>query len=384
MLLVRRLTVRPSGKQTNRFELVDGLRGLAALAVIVPHATGLFAFPGANRLSLFFLDLAPFGAGGVEVFFVVSGFAIAYSLRDTVSQRLDLGRFVLRRAVRLDPPYWAGLLLYGATSVLRALVAHQPIGLPQPAKVLAHVFYLQDLLRYGQFNVVFWTLCLEFQLYLVFAALTRAVGLLPAPLSKPEREVHVRRDRLGLVTVAIFVPFLLISHTVWPFEKGARWFVPFFYLFLAGALVAWRVLGRISDKTCLGCLLLMSLGVLWAPNVARLFGVVTAFVIYLAARRDRLHRWLSARPFQWLGRISYSIYLVHVPVAILVLGLRARVAPTSNTVSLLAFVGVYAGTLALAYLVNLTIESPCLRLAQRLKPSARFHEAILHVEVPRG
>jgi peptidoglycan/LPS O-acetylase OafA/YrhL len=72
-------TVRGRG---GHFEFVDGLRRLAALAVVLPHVVGLFVYSHDSWLTQLFLRLADYGRSSVEVFFVVSGFAIAYSLRD--------------------------------------------------------------------------------------------------------------------------------------------------------------------------------------------------------------------------------------------------------------------------------------------------------------
>jgi peptidoglycan/LPS O-acetylase OafA/YrhL len=355
------------GGQGRRFELVDALRGLAALAVVLPHAVGLFIYPHPSWLSQLFLRLADYGRSSVEVFFVVSGFAIAYSLRDTASGGFDLGRFMLRRAVRLDPPYWVGLLWNGVVVAIRARATHQPIVLPHPGKVLAHLFYVQDILGLGQFNIVCWTLCLEFQLYLAFAVMIRFVSMLGTAQREPSSGILAETDAYGWLMVTGFFVSLVISHTVWPMVPG--WFVPFFYLFLSGSLAAWRTLGRISDSLFQVCLLAMGLALLAKPELARALGFLTALVLYAAIRRDALHRWLSARPAQWLGRMSYSIYLVHAPLAVFFLGLRTRVAPDSKLVSLLCLVGVYLCTLALAALLHFTVEVPCLRLSQRLKRS---------------
>src|SRR4051812_24749623 len=124
-----------SASPGTRFEFVDALRGLAALAVVLPHAAGLFSYPHRSWLSDVFLQLADYGRASVEVFFVVSGFAIAYSLRNAVTDGFSLGRFLLRRAVRLDPPYWVGLLLSGLVVAIRARATHQPIVLPPIGKV---------------------------------------------------------------------------------------------------------------------------------------------------------------------------------------------------------------------------------------------------------
>ncbi|HWZ89176.1 MAG TPA: acyltransferase [Polyangiaceae bacterium] len=372
-------TARPAG-QSGRFELVDALRGLAALAVVLPHAVGLFIFPNASWLTRFFLRLADYGRSSVEVFFVVSGFAIAYSLREAVNSGFSLGRFLVRRAARLDPPYWVGLLLTGLVVAIRARATHQPVMLPQPGKVLAHLFYLQDILNLGQYNVVFWTLCLEFQLYMVFAAMMRLMSFLRGQQGESRAGTWAWADPYGWLIVAAFFVFLIVSHTVWPMRPG--WFVPFFYLFLSGSLAAWRTLGRVSDGLFQLCLLAMGLALVLKPELPRVLGFLTVLVIYAAIRRDALHRWLSARWAQWLGRISYSIYLAHVPVVTLFLGLRTRVAPDSKLLSFICLAAAYGFTLALASALYVTIEVPCLRLSQRLKRSSVLRSSRLREAPP--
>ena len=366
--------------QGGRYEFVDGLRGLAALVVVLPHAGGLFIYPHESWLSSLFLRLADYGRTGVEVFFVVSGFAIAYSLRNTTTDGFSLGRFMLRRAVRLDPPYWIGLFWTGLVVAIRARATHQLIVLPHLEKVLAHVFYLQDIVGLGQFNVVFWTLCLEFQLYFVFASMMRVASALGAAPCAASSGIWAETDKYGWLMIIAFFASLVVSHTVWPMHPG--WFVPFFYLFLSGALAAWRTLGRISDRLFQACLLAMGLALLLRPELARVIGFLTALVLYAAIYRGALHRWLAARSAQWLGRISYSIYLVHVPLAVFFLGFRTRLASDSRLMSLICLVGIYVFTLALASLLHVTIEVPCLRLSQRLKRSRSGKDSLVRQAPP--
>src|ERR1019366_7007946 len=98
----------PSG----RFAFIDALRGLAALSVVLFHAK-----EGNHTPDMFSLmpgwiaALFDNGNLGVAVFFVLSGFVISHSIYAERVSAPFAGRFMLRRSLRLDPPYWAAIAL---------------------------------------------------------------------------------------------------------------------------------------------------------------------------------------------------------------------------------------------------------------------------------
>ena len=156
-------------KQNPPFQTVDALRGLAALAVVFyPHPGGPQSgdqawFPDSMR------QLAGSGHFGVNVFLVLSGFVIARSVRDGSMTLAYLGRFIPRRSVRLDPPYWSAILLEVALIGLGlALFASLATPVPSAAQLLSHIIYLQDI---RHLIPIFWTLCYEFQFYLAFVGI---------------------------------------------------------------------------------------------------------------------------------------------------------------------------------------------------------------------
>ncbi len=148
---------------------LDGLRGLAALFVVVNHVF-LRAFPG------YPVDHAPFWASpfiygrfAVVVFIVLSGFSLALSPARH-GWRLDgVARFAQRRAWRILPAYWAALLFSLAVAWL---VVPQPgQGLPDARSVLVNGLLVQNFDASHSPNAAFWSMAVEAQLYLVFPLL---------------------------------------------------------------------------------------------------------------------------------------------------------------------------------------------------------------------
>lgn len=349
----------PREADARRMTLVDGLRGFAALAVVLPHAVGLFVFAGAGTLSALMVRLSAFGHRGVEVFFALSGFVIAFSLRRTHLSPRGIGRFILRRSLRLDPPYWVALGLFCAFVLVRGAMTGKPAEVPSGPHLLSHLLYLQDLLGYGQVNVAFWTLCIEFQFYLAFAVLLGLAQVLSRRLG--------REGVLPLLFSALFVLSLAWPARLLDAKVLTSWLLPHAYIFLAGALTWWALEGRLPRGVWFAFTAVLWGLFLWRLDSRLFVTAATTSALYMAGRRQRLHDWLAARPFQFLGRISYSLYLVHVPLCMLLLAVKVRVAPPSDGVAL-AFLGlVFAGSIAAAHVLYTWVEAPCLEWTRRLK-----------------
>jgi peptidoglycan/LPS O-acetylase OafA/YrhL len=341
---------------------------------VLPHSNGLF-YPPNGAASKVMLEITPYGGRGVQLFFVISGFVIAYSLRDATRQSFSLKTFILRRAIRLDPPYWVAIFAAWASTVIQAFITHRATPIPSLGYVLAHMFYLQGILDYGQINVVFWTLCVEFQLYIVFAVLLVVSEWLAPP------------GRLGAVRAALviagFLGSLALARTVPAADWPGVWFIRFWYMFLAGVLLCWHMLGRVSLAQLGFCAACMIVSFVWSPDSFKLSALLAAGVIYLALRRGTLSTWLAGRGWQFFGRLSYGIYLMHVPIALFALGIRTRLSVTSPILPFVLLGCLYLAVIAGAYLLHVTVEAPCLRLAARLKTRLALRPAAPAPEVAR-
>src|SRR5437660_477045 len=148
---------------------LDGIRGLAALFVVVNHVF-LRAFPG------YPVDHAPFWAGwfiygrfAVVVFIVLSGFSLALSPARH-GWRLDaVSRFAQRRAGRILPAYWAALAF---SLVVAWLIVPQPgHGVPDAKSVVVNGLLMQNIVGAPSPNAAFWSMAVEAQLYVAFPLL---------------------------------------------------------------------------------------------------------------------------------------------------------------------------------------------------------------------
>jgi len=92
-------------KKSKRLTFIDGLRAIACLAVFFCHGGYIFLLPRSNKIEDTALQIMHDGYLGVPIFFVISGFVIAYSVRNIKTWNVKTFiNFFLRRLARLSPP----------------------------------------------------------------------------------------------------------------------------------------------------------------------------------------------------------------------------------------------------------------------------------------
>lgn len=223
-----------------RFTFVDGLRGRAALAVVLFHAgEGQHIGHLLAELPPWFREGIGKGYLGVPVFFVLSGFVIAHTLFEKPMTLRSFGHFTLGRSLRLDPPYWAAIAATIAfATVASIMVTGRQTEVYSVQQLAAHVLYLQEITGHRKINSVFWTLCLEIQFYLVYAGLLWLAG------SEPSRP-HQGRRIAAILIGAGFISLL------WPLGLGPSLhyalFPPLWHGFLLGAGAYWAARKRQLD-----------------------------------------------------------------------------------------------------------------------------------------
>lgn len=322
-----------------RLKFVDGLRGVAAMMVVVYHL--------APNSPVAWLTIH--GGLGVHVFFVLSGFVIASVIGDERITAGYFGRFVLRRFVRLDIPYWLNIAL---AVFLGAVVVY--FGVPERhyglAQIAASVFYLQGILGFGQINDVYWTLCFEIQFYLSL--------LLLVWLTQRAR-LDVGSRMLHLFVLATIAASVACSTTLFPNPRGAM-FIDW-WGFGLGALTWWTITGR-AQRRIFALAVLIAICFPFARHAdQRLVGTLTAVSLFAAAQSGNMGRWLADPVMQFLGRISYSLYLFHPLTG----GMAQKFAERYLGKGLSFVIGVGVSILC-AWIVYRLIERPAIALSRRI------------------
>lgn len=297
---------------TIHFHFVDALRGIAALWVVLFHAhqEGRLAVLISILPHWFVAAVFNWGSLGVAIFFVLSGFVIAHSLREAKIDLDYFGRFSVRRFARLTPPYYVSIVITIGFALLSSYVkgvALAPGKIPlSPERLFAHLFYLQDIFRLGHINDVYWTLCIEVQFYLVFCALLGLAQWLNYSLN------------LRFSRAVVFVPAAVLAalFPIGVFADNGRAFsfLPLWYGFLLGVFAYWSWRDKLKPMYFyFYAALLLTIGLLKSQGFV-IACAIAAILLLEVGRANYMQVWLKWRWLQFLGQISYSLYLTHVPI----------------------------------------------------------------------
>ncbi|MBT8439938.1 MAG: acyltransferase, partial [Gammaproteobacteria bacterium] len=340
--------------------------------VVFGHLSQTVAVTFESRLPAFINTILKSGHWGVEIFFVISGFVIAHSVRNGTWTFSYLARFGLRRSIRLDPPYWAIIALEIALIYL-SLHFFPDLGtkLPTMEQVAAHLVYLQGLLGLGHLLPVFWTLCYEVQFYLVLVGALVFYTYLKKLSGGSNRFAEIT---FSIITISIFLLSLgIFLHLLPPAIPGL--FIDRWYQFFLGVLAWWCTCGRGPSWLYFVTLLITLAAMFFAPESATnrvdstmvILGI--SLLMYAGATTNNLTRWLNSPKILFMGSISYGLYLVHLPIGWRLIALEKKLFGEDMgllVATLQLASGVLISILA-AWLLHIAIEQPSLNLAHRLK-----------------
>ena len=355
----------PDPARHRHFVGLDGLRGIAAIAVMAMHEIGLFR-PGTTTIPA---SLA------VDLFFMLSGFVLACSYGARLDSGLGWRRYMLARLVRLYPLLLVGILSGALLSFAKQAVQGVAVAGETPAALLPTLMMFPvGLLSFARgypfdsppafvFNGVIWSLFFELVASAVYGTRVR------------------RWPRTVIMAFLLASSFGLVAASAWAgtvAELGRSGLVAF----AAGLL-------RVAVPFTIGAALFSCGTFRRFPAVpAMLVGLTLAALLFVPTatdyRRDMLAIFV-AFPLvigfgtqvrmaastvvmsNWIGRLSYPVYLLHLPVSRAV-GFTAKRVVT-DPVALMALA--MAATLAISWLVLVTIDEPLRRwLGGRLRSLA--------------
>lgn len=368
------------------YKPLDALRGLLALAVVFFHA---------EWASIWTTN--PFVENGylaVDVFFCLSGF-LMFRLYGAMSTAKEGRDFLIKRFARLYPLH---LFTFVATFLyisLRLIVHKAGVPILDPGEAVPFsiessdniysilsnltLFHSMGVHSALSFNGPSWSISVEFYTYIVFAALVMFI-----PLKKPAHFVLVILTGVFICTGLAFVkPNLDITYDLGFFRCLAG--------FASGIVACWIFINSKimfnSISVIAASVFELSICVVFIMWFCLAKGLMTftiapvmmALVIIFAHGKGKISSLLSLAPFQYLGKISYSVYLNHSLIIIfmgviitLVFGSYDAMSPMMGEIASVIYIAL---TLTSSHITYHLVEKPSAKFLRKQlsKPSRRIN-----------
>ncbi|MFD0750773.1 acyltransferase family protein [Mucilaginibacter calamicampi] len=358
---------------SQRFQQLDSLRGIAALCVFLSHYLLAFNIDAHSSWTLRFtpLGIITNGRAAVMFFFVLSGFVLALPFLNS-NKPLKLLPFYLKRILRIYPAYLAAI----AFALLLKTYLYQPVAMHSFSPWINEFWawhmdskYAIELIKTclligPNFNgdlidPVIWSLVVEMKMSLIIPFIIMLV------------------NRCNWYLNLLF--FLLVNVMIYNHTFG---YLGIFYLGILLAKYRYQVIDKLNNIH-FGIMLLIGLVSIYLYNISLLsfipYGdklhpfaffwrdyttaVGGCIILIISLCNTPLVSVLNAKPFVFLGRISYSFYLLHLPIIITVCSLVGS-ALLYGQIAILILSIVLA--FFLSYLSYLFIEVPFQKLAKQL------------------
>jgi peptidoglycan/LPS O-acetylase OafA/YrhL len=350
---------------------LDGIRGLGMLMVVIFHTMTYLVF----SYGPYGDSVLPGAFVAVDVFFALSGFLITSLLLEERRRtgEISMRRFYIRRGLRLLPALYFTIAAFSAYVVLSGDVGFGDyIGATVKMLTYSSNFFIGDDQFLTQWFGQTWSLSIEEQFYIVWPLVL--IALLYVFRGRPKAIIAVL---VAVILAVVAWRIVLFDHFgIWSdvyYRTDARIDQP-----LAGALLAVLMhYGIVSDKPrpWLGVLGLggwMVAAFVASPFEESYFQIVAPAILVasLATILGVLHGQgpaaviLALRPLQWLGRISYTLYLVHVAIFFAVR--RHITDPDANIQRVIIANG---AALLATLVVHRLVEAPALRLKDKWAPA---------------
>jgi len=312
---------------------IDGLRAVAAIYVVMHHASYQFypneygSLKGLQRVSMTAFSL---GHYAVDLFIVLSGFCLMLPvLNNDFRLRGGVLHFLKRRAIRILPPYYFALIVSLALiyfCIGDKTGSHWDVSIPVTTNdIVAHVFLIQDFFKSTNYKInhSLWSVSLESHIYLLFPLILLSWRKFGAAVS------------LFLAILLSALIFISESYGVkfYP-DLNADWVgvSPFIILFILGMIAAKLTFADGKTRTIVNRLpwwlffiVMVVITVATKPVMLRYpvmsiylrdveTGIASLFFLMACTNVRMINRFFSWKPLVFLGTFSYSIYLLHAPL----------------------------------------------------------------------
>ena len=320
----------------NQIPILNSIRAFAAISVCFYHfictTTGFIS-------DTLLLDMFSFGKYGVQLFFVISGFVIPWSMYFGGYKLQFLPKFILKRLIRLEPPYLISILLAIIIISLRKIILKNNDLDFNFNQIALHIgYFIPFFEKYNWINQVYWTLAIEFQYYLLIAMFFMLI------ISENKYYRFISYSILllsGLIKQSNFLPYWLP-------------------VFLLGILVFQYKINKINKNDFFTMVLITYAFLFFNHSFGEIIysaiGVIS--ILFFGNKNFKIGNFF--------GEISYSIYLTHTIIGASVINILSHNATNSFEKTIIIVLG-FVITITFSLIIHKWIEKPSKKFSNKLK-----------------
>lgn len=314
------------------------MRGLAAISVLMFH----FVCVSNNFLgSKLLIQVFSFAKYGVQVFFLISAYVLTLSLQKSNYKIRNLFTFLWKRVIRIEPPYLISIFCSVILLLTKSwFIDNSNVVIPTMNQILLHIGYLIPFSNYKWINIVYWTLAIEFQFYFLLAF------LFPFLKGKKIQAFLI----LNTLSFSIYITkfYCQIELFSW---------IP---IFVSGIIIALDSKNVEINYLSIFSLLIANSLIFVFHGFAILLFVLFSQVILL--RNEEM----KSEILYFLGKISYSIYLIHTIIGFLLINIGFNL---FDNIILRSFYFIFTVlvTIMFSFFYNKFFELPFIKIASKFK-----------------
>jgi peptidoglycan/LPS O-acetylase OafA/YrhL len=326
-----------------RLPIIDVFKAVACMTIVLHHLAFYgpmsdVAYPLASDV---FIGLSRYGRMAVQIFFVIAGFLAAKHFFISPADPFSFWKNLWKRYVRLIIPYSAALIVAMLAAMLaRLFMVHESIpAAPSVLQFLLHLLLLQNILGFDSLSAGVWYVAIDFQLFLSSLLISYLCWR------------FIKKSYLNL----LINHFLLIGlglASLFYFNLDEQWdhYFLYFVAYYVIGITTYQIVSKI--KTPLPTLagvsgLILIIIIALSINFRERFIVAlcTSLFFILFFHINTLNNFSFPYSLLYIGRISYSIFLIHFPICLVISALFSHFVPNDPWLNLLGIVFAFVRSL---------------------------------------
>jgi peptidoglycan/LPS O-acetylase OafA/YrhL len=353
---VHKSVILKENQSGQRMLFLDALRAFASVMILLHHFA-LYpplctnAEPILGSVVQWFHNYARF----TQVFFVVGGYVMACSMSARSWDFAAVRHFLIRRYCRLGIPYVAAIVLaIVACAFARGWLPDDVLGLPPTLpQFVAHLFFLQDFLGYEHLSAGVWFVCINFQMGLIYVAMLFLRDALTRWLGYPTGDSRTHVPMIAGWMISVFSLFFFNLHPDW--DSWAIYFFPYFFM---GIVVHHALQSKRFEAGFWFYIFVVAVAMAFGWRWRLASALIVGLLVFGAAKSGLGNCWPKSRLIARMGQVSYSLFLVHFPVLIVVATVWERLGWTSPAYAVVGLFTAFLASVATSFAFHRYIEIP--------------------------